>query len=63
VIGSLKFKSSDGSWAWWPMLVILVIWETQIRRIKVLGQPGKKKFSRFHYNQKGWAWWYIPAIA
>jgi hypothetical protein len=37
---------------WWLMPVILVTWETEIRRIKVPGNPRQRKFMRPHLNGK-----------
>jgi hypothetical protein len=45
---------------WWLTPVILVTWESEIRRITVLGQPSQKEFCETSSQQKkGRVWWCI----
>jgi hypothetical protein len=37
------------------------MWEAEIRRIMVTGQPWQtKKFMRPHLKEKHWVWWHAP---
>jgi hypothetical protein len=44
------------------MLVILVTWEGEVRRIMVPSQPGQTQFLKSHLNGKSWVCWCVPVI-
>jgi hypothetical protein len=46
------------------MPIILATWETEIGRITVRSQPGRKNksFARRHLNRESWVWWHVPVI-
>jgi hypothetical protein len=49
------------SWVWWLKTVILAIWEVEIQRIAVQGQPWARS-SQDPISTNGKVWWHMPII-